>query len=147
MKVVISLFVAFCFAIAFANITPQNDEIKKNLDEAKHIALKQELQANDKSNQGLLSSILGHLGTILKSLLSALSTGYLRIVAGLPEGLSGALKGLSKNGLIGLLGGLARSLNIVFRKGSATALINGLSGEQKKCKMLLIVCLFAYLNE
>lgn len=122
------------------NKNEKDDMIMKKLDEAKHIALNQEQQANNNPNQGVLGSILAHLRTILKSLLSAILTGYLSIVASLPEGLAGALEGLSANGLIGLLSGLARSLNELFRKTSGKSIISGLTtGEQNRWNFISFV--------
>lgn len=96
----------------------------------KTIARKEELQANDKPNQGIVESILRHLGTALKSALYVLLKQPLSIVSSLPKGLASARKRLSKNGLIGLLGRLARTLSVELRKISANAFTGALSGKQ-----------------
>lgn len=107
-----------------------NYVIEEKVDAAKHISLYQEQQANDKPNEGPIGSIIKHLGYFLNILLSAALTGYLDVVSSLPEGVASALKGLSENGLFGLLGGLARSLSSTLEKTSANAAISGLSGEK-----------------
>lgn len=68
----------------------------QKLDEANNIAQKQE-QQDDKSYQGPLDSTLGHLGSFLRSALSATLALCQGFVSGIPEGLTGALKGLSEN--------------------------------------------------
>lgn len=62
----------------------------------------------------------------MKTLLSIILIGTLKVVAVSPKG----LKGLSKKGLVGLLDSLAREINRVFRKYSAQALIIALEGER-----------------
>lgn len=116
----------------------ENDDlIEEKLDEAKNFAEKQE-QKDDKSYQGLLGSIFGHLGSFLSSVLSAVLALCQGSVALLPESLASALKGLSKKGLVGLLKGLVKGLNSAFKRNSAMAVIGGLTGEQNEWNFCIL---------
>lgn len=101
--------------------------IKEKIDAAKKLALNHELRTNDR--KGLLGSIFAHLGSFLSGILSALLATVSSIVSNLPESIATALKGLSRNGIIGLLGGLAKGLNVFLRKNSANAIIGLLTGK------------------
>lgn len=112
-----------------SNGNENDDIIEEKFDEAKNVVLKHEQQANDKPSQGFLGSILAHLISYLKSVLSGSFAAIQSIISNLPDSVASALKGLSKNGLIGFLGGLARSLNEIFREAPAKSIIGLFTGE------------------
>lgn len=120
------------------NENENNDKIEANLDEAKNIALNQELQANDIPGQGLLAWIFRHLGSYLKAALSGSLAAILSFVTNLAESVTSALKGLSKKGLIGFLGGLARGLNALLRRSYAADDIGISTGERSRCNSIVV---------
>lgn len=135
MRFVISItfFLAEDCGCSNENKNENNDIIKQRFDEAISLALQQERKANDDPKQGFIGSILAHLGYLLKIALSGALSGILSLVPNSPQIIAGALKGLSGNGLIGFVGGLARSLNAVFKENSANAIIGLFTGERNQC--------------
>lgn len=101
------------------------------MDEAKNISLNQE-QQDDKSYQGLIASILGNLGSLLRKVLAGALETTGAAVSNVPKSIGDALKGLSEDGLNGLLSGLIRGLHATIISNSAGATIGGLTGERIK---------------
>lgn len=82
-------------------------------------------QEKNNSKQGLLGSVLNGLVLFLKALVVPPVTGTLNTPSLLIKTVVGALNGLAKGGLLGLVGGIAKSTANGFREISGKQITEG----------------------
>lgn len=85
-------------------------------------------QETKNSQQNIIGSALCGLVLFLKTFLVPALTGVLRLAPFLLDVIGGALDGLANGGLIGILGGLAKSSTTGLRQGFGQAGENFLQG-------------------
>lgn len=112
-------------------------QISAKVAEATDIAVAAQKAKN--SQQNIIGSALGGLFLFLKTLLVPASTFVFQLIPFLLNVIAGALDGLAKGGLIGILGGAARIAVIERRKGFGQSGMDFLKGEYNRFDCILHV--------